>query len=559
MKYSELVEIYEELSKTTKNLEKTHIIANFLKHVSINDLEDVIYLLQGKVFAAYDEKKIGFSRQLSLKAIERASGSSSKEVMNLWKKIGDLGKVAEELVKNKKQRTLVSKELSVNKVLENIRKLASLEGIGTVNKKISLVAELLSHSSPKDAKYIIRTVNEDLRVGVAGGILRDAIAEAFNVNKEEVEQTYNSLVDYAEVAKLAKEHKLKKGKSKIGRPLKVMLSVLVKDVNEAFEALGKPAQYEYKYDGFRLEIHKSGKEILLFTRRMENVTKQFPDVVENVKKYVKGDEFIIDGEAVGYDKKTGKYLPFQSISQRIKRKYNIPEIIQKYPVELNLFDILFYKNKNLINEHLKKRRELLEKIVKPEKGKLVLTKKLITDDEKKANEFFKDAIKNGLEGVMIKNLSSNYKAGRYVGGWCKLKESLEPLDLVIIGGEWGSGKRAGFLSSFVLGCKHGNEFLECGMMGTGIKEKENEGGVTFKELTEKLKPLITEEKGRHVKIKPKIVIEVEYEEIQKSPTYSSGYALRFPRFRRLRTNEKTADQANTLRDVERIYKVQRGR
>ncbi len=557
MKYRKLVDLYEELSKTTKTLEKTHILAKFLKKVPWDDLGNIMYLLQGKVFPKYDERKIGFSRQLSLKAIERASGASAKEVISLWRKEGDLGKVAEKLIKDKKQRTLASKILGVRKVIENIRKLAGLTGVGTVNKKISLVAELLSHASPLEAKYIIRTVVEELRVGIAGGIIRDAIAEAFNVKKEDVQKAYNSLVDYAEVANLAKKKRLKTGKGKIGRPVKVMLAVLVGSVEEAFKALGKSCQFEVKLDGFRLQIHKIGKTISLFTRRMENVTKQFPDIVEKVKKHIKGDDFIIDTEAVVC--KAGRYFPFQVISQRIKRKYHIPEIAKKYPIELNVFDVLYYKGKNLMNETLKKRRALLEKIVKQRKGEVVLTRKLVTSDKKKAERFFRECIKKGLEGVMIKNLNSSYKPGRYVGGWCKLKEVLEPLDLVIIGAEWGTGKRAGVLSSFVLACKSGNKFLECGKMGTGIKEKESEEGITFKELTRILSPLIIEEKGRKVKIKPKIVVEVDYEEIQKSPNYDSGFALRFPRLKRLRINEKTASQANTLRDLERIYKVQRGK
>ncbi len=451
MKYSKLVSLYEDLSKTTKTLEKTHILAKFLKHVSENDLDDVIYLLRGKVFLKWDERKIGFSKQLSLKAIERASGGSSKDVMSLWRNKGDLGKVAEELIKHKKQRTLTSKTLSVNKVIENIRKLASLTGAGTVNRKVSLVAELLSHSSAVESKYVIRTVVEELRVGIASGIIRDAIAEAFNAKKEDVQKAYNSLADYAEVAKLAKSKRLKAGKGKIGRPVKVMLAVLVKNVQEAFKALGKPAQFEYKVDGFRIQVHKHGKNISLFTRRMENVTKQFPDIVEKVKNHVRGDNFIIDTEAMVY--KSGKYLPFQTVSQRIIRKYHIPEMAKKYPIELNVFDVLFYKGKNLMNESLKKRRELIEKIVKQKKGDVVLTKKLVTSDEKKAQAFFKEAIKKGLEGVMIKNLNADYKPGRYVGGWVKLKEVLEPLDLVLVGAEWGSGKRAGFLSSFDLACK----------------------------------------------------------------------------------------------------------
>ena len=342
----------------------------------------------------------------------------------------------------------------------------------------------------------------------------------------------------------------------VGRPVKVMLALKVKDVREGFERCGKPAEFEYKLDGFRIQAHKNGKEIILFTRRLENVTKQFPEVVEFIKKNVKGDEFIIDSEAVGYSQKTGKYLPFQSISQRIKRKYDIEDMAEKFPVELNIFDILYYNGKNLLNEGFVKRRELLEKIVKQEKRKIILAKKFVTDDEKEVEKFYKEAINSGNEGLMIKKLDSPYKPGARVGHMVKLKPTLENLDLVIVGAEWGTGKRATWLSSFTLACvdDDGN-FLEIGKVGTGIKEKEEEG-VSFKQLTEELKPLITNQKGREVKTKPKVVVEVTYGEIQKSPTYSSGYALRFPRVVKLRL-DRGPDECSTLNMVEDFYYSQK--
>ena len=290
-----------------------------------------------------------------------------------------------------------------------------------------------------------------------------------------------------------------------------------------------------------------------------------------LQKNVTGRNYILDAEAVGYDRKTGKYLPFQSISQRIKRKYNIPEMAKKFPVELNVFDVLYHNDKNLMNMDLANRRKILEKIVKPKKFQIITTEKTVTDSIKEAEAFFQNSLDAGNEGVMAKNISSVYKPGRYVGGWCKIKPTLEPLDLVITGAEYGTGRRAGFLSSFVIACLHADKFLECGMVSTGLKEKETKkgeegkggkegkGGVTIAQLTKLLRPLIREQDGRRVLIKPKIVIEVGYEEIQKSPTYSSGFALRFPRFLRLRTKEKAAADANSLDDLKRVYHVQRAR
>ena len=557
MDYRELVKYYEELESTSKKLIKADILARLFKESRVEDLDLIVYLVQGKVFPEWNEKNIGFSSRLMLKAISTVIGVSSGEVEKLWKKKGDLGIVVEDLVKTKKQTTLLSKKLSTEKVFANIRKLAELEGEGTVNKKVQLVAELLSNASPQEAKFIVRTVLEDLRVGVKEGIIRDAISKAFDKDVKEIEDAFNLTVDYGEVAKLAKRNKLKDVEVNVGRPAKLMLAVLVTNVEEAVEALGETIQAEFKLDGFRIQAHKNDKGIIkLFTRRMEEVTKQFPDVVEFIKKNIKGREFIIDCEAVGVDEKTGKYLPFQSISQRIRRKHDIEEIAKKFPVELNVFDILYLDGKNLMQTSLLERRKVLEKIVSEKKGEVALTKKLVSKDQKEINSFFKESLNAGNEGLMLKNINSLYVPGRYVNGWCKLKNILEPLDLVIVGATYGEGKRAGELSSYIVACKDKDRFLECGMVSTGIKEKEE--GLTYKMMTKMLKPLIIKEEGRTAFVKPKIIIEVAYEEIQKSPTYKSGYALRFPRVLKIR-EDKPLNEINTINDLEKIYKYQRGK
>ncbi|MEW6063116.1 MAG: ATP-dependent DNA ligase [Nanoarchaeota archaeon] len=556
MEYLKLVKIYKELEATTKKLEKTEIIAKVLKEASAKEIANLVYLIEGRVFPEWDERKIGFSDNLIIKSIARASGEELKNVKELFSKKGDLGLVAEELLKKKKQSTLEKKSFTTDEVIENIRKLTELSGEGTVEKKIGIVTELLTHTTPEEANYIVKFILEQLRIGVAEGIVRDAIAKAFNKNIEDVEKAFDLTVDYGKVAEAVKSGRLGSFGLTPGRPLKLMLAILVENINEGFEALGKPIQLEFKIDGFRLEVHKKDNEIRLFTRRMEDVTKQFPEAVEYVKKYVKGNSFILDCEVAGINKKTGRYRPFQEISQRIKRKYNIEEMVNKLPVELNIFDVIYYNGKSLMNETLRERRTLLEKIVDEVKGKIVLTKKLVTSDEKEANKFFKKALASGVEGVMLKNLKSTYKPGRYVGGWCKLKSVLEPLDLAIVKAEYGEGKRAKTLSSYTVACQKDGELLEIGKVSTGVKEKAE--GVTYEKMTKLLKPLIIKEDGKEVTVRPKIVIEVGYEEIQKSPSYSSGYALRFPRVFLLR-EEKPIDEISDIKIIERIYKSQRGK
>jgi DNA ligase-1 len=563
MKYSKLTETYERISATTKRLEKTDILSELLKHIK-DDEKEILYLLEGSVFPRSDERKIGISTQLVIKSLSKSTGESPKEITKMWKSIGDLGEVAEKICDRKKQSTLSHKELTTEKVIANIRKLSEFEGKGTVDKKISLIAELLSSASGSEAKYLMRTLIGDLRIGIKESTIRDSLALTFfpeekELAKSKIEEALEKTNDSAKVFLLAKKglKALAGIEIEIGKPMKVMLAQKASDIKEGFDIVGKPAALEYKYDGFRLLISKKGEDISLFTRRLENVSKQFPEVVEYVKTDIKAKDVIIDGEAIGYNAKTKEYLPFQNISQRIKRKYDIEKMRKDFPVELNLFDIIYIDGKDLLNEPFKKRSEILRKIIHSEKYKIVPAKQIITDDEKEAEKFYNEALKMNQEGIMMKNLDAPYKPGSRVGHMIKIKPNTRDLDLVIVGGEWGTGKRAGWLSSFILACRDKNEFLTIGKMGTGIKEKESEeeDSITFKELTKQLKPYIIEEHGREVKIKPKIVVTIIYQEIQKSPTYTSGFALRFPRFIALRPDRSPEDIA-TSKEVEKEYKKQ---
>ena len=559
MRYLKLAQLYEELSATTKRLEKTDILAKFLRLLTKDD-KDVLYLLLGEIYPQYDERKIGISDQLVIKAISKSTGTESKEVVKKWKLVGDLGKVAEELSKQKKQHTLSSNILTTEKVLTNLRKLPELEGHGTVDKKISLITELMTSATSVEAKYLARTLIGDLRIGIQESTIRDSIVEAFfektDDNLEKVQEAIDKANDIGlvfEISQTGKIKNLEKINLEIGKPIKAMLAQKVTSIEDGFKALGTPCAIEYKYDGFRLIIHKNKDEVKLFTRRLENVTKQFPEVVEYIKKYVKGKNFILDSEAVGFDSKTKEYKPFQEISQRIKRKYNIEELQKKLPVEINVFDILFYNGKSYMQEPFEKRSDLVQKIIEKIPYKIIPSKRLITDDKKKAEEFYKSALKNNQEGIMMKSLNAEYKPGRRVGYMLKLKPEERDLDLVITGAEYGTGKRSGWLSSFILSCKDEkeNKFLEIGKASTGLKEK-TEQGLSFETLTKLIKPLIISEKGREVKIKPKIVVAITYQEIQRSPNYSSGFALRFPRITTLR-NDRRAEEITTLKEIEGDY------
>lgn len=564
MRYKKLAELYQDASSTTKRLEKIKILSKFLRELSEKD-DEVLYLLLGDIYPEYNEKRIGVSNQLAIKAISKATGTNAKEVVNEWKLIGDLGKVSEKLTKHKKQSTLHRHILTTEKVLENFRKLPELVGKGTVGKKMSLITELLTSASPLEALYLVRTLIGDLRIGIKESTIRQSMASAFfNGDKEAAKKIQNAIDksnDIAEVFSVVKKGKLKnlaKITMEVGKPIKAMLAQKAKTIKDGFKALGKPCAVEYKYDGFRLLIHKKGDEIKLFTRRLENVTKQFPEVVRYIKKYVKGTSFVLDSEAVGFDRKTKEYKPFQSVSRRIRRKYDIDKLVEQLPIEINVFDILYYENKSLLNEPFSKRTALIKKIIRNNTYKIIHAKQIITGNEKRAEEFYKKALRDNQEGVMMKKLDAIYQPGSRVGHMLKVKPEERDLDLVIVGAEYGTGKRSGWLSSFILACKgkKRGEYLEIGKMGTGIKEKSEIEGTSFEELTKKLTPLITKEKGKKVEVKPKVVVAVTYQEIQKSPNYNSGWALRFPRFTALRPDKSPGDAA-TLKEVEKDFKNQK--
>jgi len=562
MDYSKLCEVYHALESTTKGLEKTDILASFLG--KIRNEPELIYLLQGGVFADYDHRELGISHQLAIRAIGKASGISDTEVVNAFKKFGDLGKVAESVLGKKKQQTaLFSSKLSIEKVMANLQKLPTLEGKGTVEIKIGLIIELLHSATPREARYIIRTILGDLKIGIGPGLLRDAIVENCfkpkNIEEKKkfvvkVQEAYDKATDFAEVFAKACANDLKKIKLTPGKPVKVMLFPKAKDIGDAFRIVGKPAAFEYKYDGFRVMINKEKNgRIKIFTRKLEEVTNQFPEIVEYVESHIKGNSFILDAEAVGFDAKTKKYTDFQAISQRIRRKYGIEEMKKSLPIELVIFDIIYFDGKSLIEAPFGERRKVIEKIVLEEPFKIILAKQIITDDVTKVEKFYEEALSENQEGLMGKNLTAPYKPGARVGYAVKLKPEDNDFDLVITGAEWGTGKRAGWLTSFDVACRKDGELLQIGKVSTGLKEKPEEG-LSFGEMTEMLKELMIEEHGRKIKVSPEIVVTVQYQNIQKSPTYSSGYALRFPRITRLRGDRGVGDIATVgeiKREVER--------
>ncbi|MDD9954561.1 MAG: ATP-dependent DNA ligase [Candidatus Woesearchaeota archaeon] len=578
MQFSTLCDTYKEISQTTKRLEKTAILAAFLKEVPEREMQTIMLLLKGRVFAEWDKTTLGISEKLTIKAINTASGIPEKEIMTKFKELGDLGEVAAAVMGKKTQVTLTSQELTTADVFAGLQKLATIEGLGSVDQKLKTIAQLLSNASANEARFLIRILLEDLRIGIAEGTIRDGIiwwqlqdrGETYDSEKNEwstpelvkqwqetVQQAIDRSNDIAKVALTAKEglSELEKIELILGVPTRVMLAQRSTDIEDAFSRVGKPAAVEEKLDGFRVKIHR-GKDIHLFTRRLEDVTAQFPDIVALVKEHITED-CILDCEVVGFDTKTKKHKPFQEISQRIRRKYDIEKLAEELPVQVNVFDILLYKGETVYHKPFVERRALLEQLV-PRLELLCPVTQIVTEDLEEAEAFYKQALDKSFEGLMFKTLDAPYKPGSRVGFMVKLKPTLDTLDLAVVGAEWGEGKRSGWLTSFTVACLDEGELVQIGKVGTGFKELEQEGGVTFAFMTDSLKDDITHEEGREVTVKPTLVIEVKFEEVQKSPTYSSGYALRFPRIVRVRSDRRV-EEISTLDEVFDLYGAQRGR
>ncbi len=565
MKYKVLADACQELENTSSYLDKNEIIANLLKETPPEKLEMVVPLLLGRVFPAYISQETGLGIQQLKKAVGRSTGYSESKIDDLMEELGDLGKVAEELTEKKKQKTLADETLSVEKVFENLRELPEITGEGSVDRKVSRVSELLTAASPEEAKFIVRTVLGDLRIGVAEGRVRDSIAEAFEIPSEEVEHAYMLTTDYGEVARAASEEG-EEGLSEldlsVGHPVNPMLAQRSEDVEDILERMGGQAAFEIKLDGIRIQPHKRKGEIWLFTRRMEDYTSMFPDLEQSVEQSIEPERAIVDGELVAINKDTGKPMPFQEVLRR-RRKYDIEDVAEEIPVQVYLFDVLLVEGETMIEKSYIERREKLEEIV-DSGDRIKIVDHRVLDNPDEIQSFRAEALSMGHEGLLAKNLDSAYRAGRREFAWLKLKAEVETLDLAVVGAFAGKGDRAGTYGSYLLAARDTEtETLKTvSKVGSGFTDEELEN------LTEKFEELRVGEKPSNLEseidpdywFKPQEVFEINYEEIQKSPSeaHTSGYGLRFPRYVKTR-QDLDASSADTVDDVERLFEEQEKR
>ena len=558
--FNDLALICERIENISGSLEITQVVADFFLSIDDKELEITSRFIMGQIFPVWSPLQLGIGPGMLYATLSRASGLPVRDIKELVKKNGDVGLAAKEAManNNKTQSTFATfveedNVLSITDVYMRFVNIAKASGKGSQATRIRNLQFLFAQAVHTEAVYIARLAIEELRIGVGEGIVRDAIARAFDVTKDDVEMAYiltNDMGMVARETRLKGIEGLRKMDITLGRPIKQMLAQISSGIEPVVREMGSVA-VEWKFDGARVQIHKDGNNITIFSRRMEDVTDSLPDIVSMIRNGITAKSAILDGEVVVFeDEKPGA---FQQILKRFRRKYDVDIMVSKIPLQLFLFDIMYINGMNLFNNNLVLRRQQLLECVTPS-ATLNVSEQVITSDVQVVNNIYMTALDAGHEGVMLKNPESLYSPGKRGKNWLKVKPLMETLDLVVIGGEWGEGRRAQMIGSYQLACIEPTtgQFLSMGRVGTGITDD------LLLELTLRFKDLIIIERGTELDFVPEIVFEVAFEEIQKSPTYNSGYALRFPRLVRVR-DDRDPNEVDTLERIEQLYINQKGR
>ncbi|MFB6119275.1 ATP-dependent DNA ligase [Halosegnis sp.] len=553
MEYAALASVYRDVERTDADTEKTTALATLFREAG-DRLVAVVRLTRGRVYPRHADAELGVSSALTTAAVEKATGVDADQLEKWWRETGDLGSAAERAVAERSQQTLASVPLTVDRVYETLRKLAGYEGSGSRDRKVDAVAGLVSDAEPMSARFVVRTALGHLRIGVGDGTVRAALAEAFDTPADIVERAHQLTNDLGLVAERARAEGaagLESLDVAVGRPVESMLARAGEDLADEIAAVGdgETAYLEVKYDGIRVQIHIDGDDVRVFTRRLEEVTAQFPEVVTAVQAGVDADQCILDGELVGYDPDTGQPVAFQRLSQRVRRKHDVERLAEEVPVTVHLFDCL-YDGESLLEASLSDRLSRLAALVEETSG-LERAEHLWAADETAAREFYRTALEAGHEGVMCKNPDAPYTPGRRVDTMTKVKPTMEPLDLVVTRATYSEGRRAEQLGRLYLACYDADRetFREVGRLSTGYTDEQ------LAALTERLESLVRERDGRDVELVPDVVVQVAYEEIQASSEYESGYALRFPRFEGIR-EDLAPTEADQHERVEQLYEDQ---
>lgn len=584
MKFAELCSFLDRLEATSGRIEKTNILAEIFRRVGGEEAGITVYMLLGKLAPDYEGVEVGLGEKMIIRAISTASGASRESVEKLYEQLGDLGLVAKRLLESKRGVTLLDYlggqklSLSVGDVYAELMKIAKTTGEGSQDEKIALLTRLFSLSSPLEAKYVARIVSGDMRIGVAEPTIIDALAKVYTGgDTTHIERAFNVSSDLGFVAKTLIESGVEGLKSigvTPGRPLQPMLAERAASLEEIFERMGGRAALEYKYDGERVQAHRYDSKITLFSRRIENITHHYPDVVKNLAECVSAKSYIVEGEIIAVDPETGEMLPFQELMHR-RRKYGVEEAAEKYPAKVVLFDLLYADGVDYTSRPYLERRRRLEEIVRPSEFVALSTATVATSVEQ-AQEFFDGAIEAGCEGIMAKTLdeSVGYQAGKRGFAWIKFKreyrsELTDTLDLVVVGGFYGKGKRAGKIGGYLMAAYN----PETGGFDTVCKVAT---GFTDQDLVEiprmleayripQRHPQVNSKIEADVWYRPAVIFEIVGAEITVSPMHTAAYskvregrglAVRFPRFTGKIRTDKSPTEATTVGELIEMYRSQ---
>jgi len=563
---------------TTKRLELTDFLVGLFKETPQDLLPKIVYLIQGKIRPDFEGIELGMAEKLAIRSLSKSSGTPVKKIQEIYQDDGDLGHTAEKILQLKKQTTFVNESITVERVYETLFKIAKMEGKGSQDMKIKYISSLLNDATPRDGKFILKILLGTLRLGVADNTIIDALTIAFTGSKEkrhQIEDAYNVSSDLGKVAHvISKEgiNGVEKFQISVFNPVRPMLADRVKSESEALEKMGKKFAAEYKLDGERVQVHLKNKQITLFSRRLENITKFYPDIVENISKSLKTREAILEAEAVAVNENSGEFLPFQELMHR-RRKYNLERAVSEIPITLNFFDVLYFDGKNCLGLSYEERRKNLEEIVVEDKfAKLVPMVTVTTDDQ--IEDFLENSINSGCEGLMLKSLEGQYRAGMRGSNWLKLKREYrnelgDSLDLVVIGAFFGKGRRTGRYGTLLVATYNdeNDTFSSICKVGTGFTDENLDQlyQILSNKVTLKKNQKINSEMESDVWFDPELVIEVVASEITLSPIHKtatniirkgSGLALRFPKFTGKIRLEKSAEDASTDREIVALYQGQ---
>ena len=583
MLYDELAQIYEKVESTSGNLAKIEIFSELLKQAEPSELAMIMALTIGKLHPDWKgEPEIGIAEKMAIQVIATAASVSESTVSKKLEQLGDIGLAAENLLSESAQASLFTETPTVEYVYITLDKTAKLEGQGSNKLKVSKLSGLLTEVTPLGARYILRTVTGDLRLGLGVMMIIESLSLAFTGtrdNKGDIENAFNLNSDLGEIAQCLAEGGMDAIKSthvQVGRPIRMMAAKKLSDSTEILEKAGNRALVEYKYDGERVQIHKDGGKVSLFSRRHEEISSQYPDVIEYVLENVEASMCVLEAECVAIDPDSGKLRPFQELMRR-RRKTDIDEMAQEVPVALFFFDILYLNGKDVANLPMLERRTLLEKIVKST-DRVSLTSGEVTDDPERLDAVFMEAIDLGLEGVIAKAVHENsgYQAGSRSWLWIKLKASYkeglsDSIDVVIVGAMHGRGKRKGVYGAILASAYdvESDTYPTICKIGTGFTDE------MLSEFKERLEQHRTEKKDSRIVsdieadvwFEPAEVIEVLGDEITISPTHPAargivsegGLAIRFPRFTGRWREDKGPTQATTVDELVEMFERQRAR